>query len=132
MVCVESKKPLTKEIPKGPLQLRSGLQFLESLGFVRLKLHLHEVKRREAEAGHYDISLVEAAALEVKAAEAGKVTINNIANRLNMKHVKASTWVSGIHKLQFDSQTNRIMSGYPGLHVNKPIRVKKGELFKLV
>lgn len=132
MVCMESKKPLTKDMPKGPQQLRTGLQFLESLGFVRIKLHLHEIKRKETEAGHYDISLVEAAALEVKAAEAGKVTINNVANRLNMKGVKASRWVSIIHKLQFDSTTNKIMSGYPGLHVNKPIRVKKGELFKLL
>ena len=129
---LQSKTPLAKDIPCGPQPLRACLVFLEDVGHERVKLHLHEVKRKEEAASHYDVKVSEVAALEVKpVADNSKASIKNIGNLVKLSALKASPWVQIVHKLQFDPASNKIMSGYPGVYVKQPIRVKTSEVFKL-
>ena len=128
----EAKKPLSKEIPKGPQSLRSFLLFLESLGHVRVKIHLHEVTKKEDQAGHFDIQSVEPAVMEMKVAEAEKATVRNLGSLLELQTLTGSSWLQVIHRLQYDSGSNKIMSGYPGVYVKKPLRIKKGDAFNLL
>lgn len=133
VICCESKKPLAKDLPKGPQPLRSFLNFLESLGHVRVKLHLHEVTKKEGQAGgHYDVKNTEPAVMELKVAEGEKVTTRSLGSHIDLGAIKDSQWVQVIHRLQFDAGTNKIMSGYPGVYVKQPLRIKKGDVFNLL
>ena len=132
-VACESKKALTKEIPKAPQLFKSFLQFLEGLGHVRAKLHLHEITRQQGSSGQYDIKPTDTAVLDVKVQDfSEKFNLRSIANALRLADLKQSKYLHIVHRLQYDSSTNKITSGYPGIYVKKAIRVKMGELFKLV
>lgn len=131
-ICGESKKPLAKDIPKGPQPLRSFSNFLEALGHVRVKLHLHEVTKTEGQAGHYDVKNSEPAVMELKVAEGEKVTARGLGSHIDLGTIQDSQWVQVIHRLQFDAGANKIMSGYPGVYVKQPLRIKKGDVFNLL
>ncbi len=132
VVCGEAKKALSRELPKGPQLLRAFLSFLESLGHVRVKLHLHEVTKKDDHLGHFDIKGSEPALMEMKVAEGDKVSLRSLGNHLDMSAIQGSQWLQIIHRLQFDVGTNKIMSGYPGVYVKKPLRIKKGDAFNLL
>ena len=97
-----------------------------------MKIHLHEVTKKEDQAGHFDIKSVEPAVMEMKVAEAEKATVRNLGSLLELQTLTGSSWLQVLHRLQYDSGSNKIMSGYPGVYVKKPLRIKKGDAFNLL
>jgi hypothetical protein len=132
MVQCEAKPALSKPFPLDPQPLHKFIVYLESAGHVRTKLHMHDIKRREDQPGRYEVKTTEQAVMEMKASESGvKMSIQTLANYMDMKKLKDSKHVSIIHKLVFDPATNKITCSYPGVFLKENIRIKKGELVKL-
>lgn len=133
LVSLQSKKPLSRDIDRSPMALHSALVFLEGLGHVRIKIHLHTCEKVENSPGHYKVEVTEAAALEVKQLTDGeKVTPRNLSSCIDLAKLKKAPLLDIVHKVMYDSATNKMMSGYPGVHLKKPVRVKKADVFQLV
>jgi hypothetical protein len=133
LVLCECKPALSKPLAVGPQPLHKFFMYLESEGHVRTKLHMHEVKRREDQPGRYEVKSVEQAVMEIKSNESGaNMTIHTIGNHLDIKMLKDAKHVTIIHKLVFDSTNNKITCSYPGVFLRDNVRIKKGDMAKLV
>lgn len=133
LVSVQAKKPLAKDVDCTPMALHSALTFLESLGHVRIKIHLRKCEKVETNPGHYKVEAAESAALEIKQASEGeKITVRNLSSCIDLQKVKGAPLVDIVHKVMYDSSTNKMMSGYPGVHLKQATRVKKADVFQLV
>jgi len=136
VVQCECKPALDKAFAVDPQPLYKFLNFLESNGHVRTKVHMHSVKRREDVPGRYEVSPTEQAAMEVKTSDGAgagslKVTLQNIGNFVDMKFLKDAKHVKIIHKLVFDSASNKITCSYPVVLLTSSVRLKAGEVVKL-
>jgi len=126
MVVGEGKEPLAKPFAKVPMPLHTFLFHLESLGHVRTKLHLHNIKRKEDAPGRFYVEQTEAATMELKVAEADKkLKHESLGHLIDVGGLKVCKWLTISQRLQFDQKTNKIMSGYPAVYPLQPIRIKK-------
>jgi hypothetical protein len=135
LVHCECKPVLERPFAADPQPLHKFLAYLESNRHVRTKVHMHNVKRRDDAPGRYEISSTEKAVMEVKmtdaATVAAKPTLQNFGNYVDVKSLKESQHVHIVHKLVFESATNKIICSFPAVFLKNSIRLNKGDVVKL-
>jgi len=65
---------------------------------------------------------------EVGAAVSGR---DNFGSALDIRSLRASACLRICHELEYQGLGNRINSGFPGVFLEKPLRVLQGELVQL-
>ena len=134
LVTLTSATPLKKEFPDGPRPLNEALHFLEQLGFVRVQIHLHTAARDPASTGRYDVQATDAGAWEI-ATETNfpekDITAMQMASYINVPDLKTAATLRVVPKLQFNSNTNKMLAGYPGVFFKDSIQIEKGVLARL-
>ena len=115
------------------MALRSALVALESMGHVRVKVHLRTCAKVESQPGRRTVRLTDSAALEIKqAADNEKITARTLSSCIDIGKLKTAPLVDIVRKVMHNSATKKMMSVYPGVHLQKATRVKKADVFQLV
>jgi hypothetical protein len=122
------EKPLGPE----PLTVRDFLKYLEGNGIVRTKLIQHTVNKSQ-DGSTYDIKPVDAQVFKPDDSEKHAKTpqVHCLGNFVDVGAVTESPHVDIVHRVAFDKQSNLIKSGFPGIFLKRPYRIKEGNLFKL-
>jgi hypothetical protein len=134
MVTMSSATPLKQEFPAGPRPLNEALNFLEQLGFVRVQIHLHTAARDTESPGQHAVKCTDDGVWDIPTDTHfpdKDITTAQVASFINIPELKNAAMLQIVPKLQFNSSTNKILSGYPGIFFKENVQIEKGTLARL-
>ena len=136
-ISVTFTAPVRGTFSEDPLPLREFLQRLEEAGHVRVSVHLHTAIRDPTTPGSYTITQADGdtACIQVKVeenlSESGELSYAKLGNYVDIPALKACPQLRLVHRFQFNPNINKLMSGFPAVYPDKPLKIEKGKVYKL-
>ena len=134
--CFSTEPAFAKPFPCTPKKLHEFLFYLEQEGNIGSTCECHSIKRSStkltpADAGRYskyEVSPTEKCGFRIKAKSPAHVLFQGIGPQA----VRDSKYLCFMMRLKFVKDQKSVQPQRPALHLSRPLRLKKGVIFKLV